>query len=276
MHRLQTLATRIVTVVAIMVTVAHLIPTSQAGFTLVQASGMDLDPIESMAGRDWSSWLDPQPTTYIPSATGTFQDELEESFPTWTFTYDDDGLSGTMTIEHYKATAKIEDSRDAGGADILATYDRATNDPALTSLHFIQLVRVEVIDPATPSVVTFIDPVPNDDDKPFYWTLLELQDRIDEAMGTIEFEDRPWEYAPEPGMTISWTAETMLASWSGGTIRNVTIHDGFRWGFQLTRRGSEPPGGGTLSFVPEPRNQALIGLGLLGLACLFRRRLSCT
>ena len=57
--------------------------------------------------------------------------------------------------------------------------------------------------PRLPGPITYVDPLPNDDTKPFYWTDAE------EAKNASHFDDKPGRPAHPTG-TITWNAVLSL------------------------------------------------------------------
>ena len=93
-----------------------------------------------------------------------------------------------------------------------------TNDPGWTP------VGAPLQNPA----VTYVDPKPNDDTKPFYWTDQEFIDN-----GT-DFEDTPSRPAHPTG-TINWDATLSLVGVNGTTI---THFDSLSYGFSRASDGT--------------------------------------
>ena len=93
-----------------------------------------------------------------------------------------------------------------------------TNDPSNTPVGA----------PLLPAPTTYVDPLPNDDTKPFYWTDAE------EAQNVAHFHDAPGRPAHPTG-TIVWSAILSLAGVNG---KNVTIFDSMTYGFSRASNGT--------------------------------------
>jgi hypothetical protein len=76
--------------------------------------------------------------------------------------------------------------------------------------------------------ITYVDPRPNDDTKPFYWTDAE------EAANLGHFEDTPGRPAHPTG-TITWDA---VLSLGGVNRKEVTRFDSVGYGFRLDSKGT--------------------------------------
>jgi hypothetical protein len=82
--------------------------------------------------------------------------------------------------------------------------------------------------PLLPVPITYVDPRPNDDTKPFYWTDAE------EAANLGHFKDEPGRPAHPTG-TITWAA---VLSLGGVNKKEVTRFDSFGYGFSLDSKGT--------------------------------------
>ncbi|MBX6315011.1 MAG: PEP-CTERM sorting domain-containing protein [Isosphaeraceae bacterium] len=185
-----------------------------------------------------------------------------------------------MTINYYRPAI----DGGSGGARISATYTRAGTDPAISNPTFIQMVDTN--DPLGGTTSPYIDPRPNDDTLPFYWTTGEMAQTTNAGAGTIQFTDfskRSPLANPDymPGWDTYWRGELMLASWAGGTSKDVTIYDGFVWDWYIDVFPPSSPAiassGSAASFdkgpeaVPEPASLSLLAIGGLAMAMMMRR-----
>lgn len=82
--------------------------------------------------------------------------------------------------------------------------------------------------PADGATSPYVDPQPNDDDKPFYWTDGEERD----SNGT--FHDSPTRQAPRSGST-DWDAVVSITEVTG---RSVTVLDSLTYGFSMDSSSS--------------------------------------
>ena len=197
---------------------------ARAAIKILQAVGpADHIPASVCPATDGANVLAPDPVVYLPPP-GLFTPirlELllgDTPWPGWTFKKGK-ALKGTLTVNTYKS---VFDGDHYSGADIEAEYTPAATDPA--GLHFTQLVTTS--DPAAGATSPYIDPFPNDDNLPFYWTQAE-----ETAMGTsLKFSDGSRRSHP-PTSFVTWRGDLYITSWDGKTPGVVTIHDGIRWGF---------------------------------------------
>lgn len=153
---------------------------------------------------------------------------MGNQFPGWTFAGGGQ-LSGTLTVNSYAAAA----TASQGGASISIAYSPGPNDPPLASLHWIQVIWTN--EPLGGATSPYVDPVPNDDNLPFYWTLSEDGSMKNGSTGAYSFSDAPSRgYPPPPDAgvsSVSWGADLYLCSWDGQTT--VTIYDGVNWGWYI-------------------------------------------
>ena len=201
--------------------------------------------------------LNPDPVTYLGTGTQTLRNRLEAEFSGFTFTYHDEGLSGTLNINRYVATSV---GPHTGGAVFEARYTRVATDPLLINLRYIQLVDTN--DPLNGPPGPYIDPRPNDDDLPFYYKTSE--DFIsrsdgdnalggDKGSGTYRFWDRSIRACRDHPDFITWRGDLMLASFiDDGVNKHVDVYDGIRWGWDFT-------------CVPEPSSLVLAVIGVIGI-----------
>lgn len=199
--------------------------------------------------------LIPDPVTYIDQATAAMQAALAAQFSTWNFTFNQGGLAGTININQYKATSLGPHN---GGGLIDLTYTRAESDPLIEHLFWIQLVTTNR--PSGGTTSPYIDPRPNDDSLPFYYTLPQdtQPGNGDKTASTYHFADNSRRDAKLHPELITWRGDLMLASWTDNNTFDVTVYDGIRWGWNFQT-------------VPEPGTLALL-LGAALLLVLQRRR----
>jgi hypothetical protein len=175
---------------------------------------------------DGANVLDPDPATHLapPQAGQGVLAELANGntkFPGWTFNAGA-ALNGMLTIDHYHSHFF---GTHYSGCQFQATYAPAAGDPG--TLRFVQMI--ETSDPAEDgkghqATSPYIDPYPNDDDLPFYYTEKETKE-----WGNV-FNDNPKRDHP-PTSFVTWRGNLYLTSWDGKNPGVVTVHDGVRYGF---------------------------------------------
>lgn len=160
---------------------------------------------------------------------------------------------GEVTLDTYDA---MWNSTIIGGGTIELAYTQSAPVPGGNTLNWIQVIDTNIpLGGATPP---YIDPVPNDDDLPFYWTASEQMDNSTSQM--VSFSDFSRRDASSLATTspITWSAKLFPVEYDGA--RTVVIHDGISWGW-------------TMSVVPEPKSYALMLSGLLIVTWLSRRKI---
>ncbi|WDE02558.1 hypothetical protein [Thalassomonas actiniarum] len=76
----------------------------------------------------------------------------------------------------------------------------------------------------------YVDPRPNDDSKPFYWTDAE------HASSPSTFKDKPWR--PVPGSGTTWWTATLALNGVDDAKKKVTAFDAISYGFTLDSAGT--------------------------------------
>ncbi|WDE09747.1 hypothetical protein [Thalassomonas haliotis] len=76
----------------------------------------------------------------------------------------------------------------------------------------------------------YVDPRPNDDSKPFYWTDAE------HASSPSTFTDKPWRPVPASGTT--WWTATLALNGVDDVKKEVTAFDAISYGFTLDSAGT--------------------------------------
>jgi hypothetical protein len=205
------------------------------------------------------------PTNILPgSPQSRMVGQLQAEFPGWNFVQQILPLSGTLTID--KLDAQIF-APHHGGLDIEARYTRGALDPALGSLHFAQLIDTNV--PLGGAGNPYIDPRPNDDMAPFYWTFTPplIEHMQHETGGNNAFGAFDMEFLDEPSRmcrmhpdSITWRGDLFLTQLVNYNIQaqtgTVHVYDGIRYGFDFV-------------CVPEPATGTIL---LLSIGVFWRRR----
>jgi hypothetical protein len=117
----------------------------------------------------------------------------------------------------------------SGGGSLGVTYDRGSALPAGRQLQWIQVITTN--SPLGGTTSPYLDPRPNDDNLPFYWTSAELPAQT--SGNTVSFTDFSKRPPAELATTdpVDWNAALYLVDWDGGT--SVNVHDGISWGWQM-------------------------------------------
>lgn len=206
------------------------------------------------AGYTGTSTLMPDPIQHLapPAANDlldkTFTADIAQ-YPGWSLNLPGTALNGMLDIATYAAT---DLGGCTGGASIDATYVPAAGDPS--GLTFIQVF-------VDNTAGTHIDPFPNDDTEPMYYTAAERAQR------GLEFMDNPQAGPLPPNDTENTVYSTYLMSFNA-TTHVVTVYDGFTWGYQDVTTGR---GGGGGNGLPEPSTISFCIAGLLMFSLLKRR-----
>jgi hypothetical protein len=241
-----------------------------ANIAVVNPAGANYNLTASGADGDTST-LNPALPLYLPvnalagSAQTRMVNTLVADFPGWTFVQSVLPLNGTLNVDVLKATIFAP---HVGGLDIEARYNRAVTDPALGRLHFAQLIDTNV--PLGGAGNPYIDPRPNDDTSPFYWTydpFLADEHDVHESGGANGFGAFDMEFLDEPKRTCA--SHPSMCTWRGDLFMTemtaynaqtgtgtVYVYDGIRYGFDF-------------QCVPEPASAVLL---ILGFGMLLQRR----
>ncbi|MEG4292164.1 PEP-CTERM sorting domain-containing protein [Microcoleus sp. C2C3] len=229
------------------------------GFTITQPTGAayDLsDPLTNLpTGATGTVTLNPAVVGYLaPPAGGTlftqFGAEAAAQFPNWT-AVSGAALNGILTIDEYNAR---DDGLPGGGASMIATYARVAG-PTIENLRFIQLFTDNT--GANNALVSHIDPFPNDDNLPWYYT--DTEHEQNSTANTMTFRDFPFDTVTTIPFNRTVRFEAYLATFNN-TTKVATIHDGWSWGYDVQA-------------VPEPAT--ILGSAMaLGGGAFFKRKVS--
>jgi len=174
--------------------------------------------------------LNPDPATLAGGASQAVKDRLAAEFAGYTFTYLPTTLKGTINITTYTAFSYGPHN---GAGRIFLTYDRHADDPALGTLNFIQLVTTS--DPLGGGTSPYIDPRPNDDTEPYYWTDAEAVAERNAAAnggdGSLAFRDTSSRNCATHPDNISWRGSLLVAAETGANTAHV--YAGVNWGWDF-------------------------------------------
>jgi hypothetical protein len=194
-------------------------------------------------GQSGTSTLNPDSVFHLdpPEAGSDFMNTFladMAQYPGWT-AITGDPLYGIMQINDYLATAP---EAQYAGARMNATYTPVAGEPE------IDLRWIQMFDSSYSGM--HIDPFPNDDGLPFYYTEPE------HAEWGLTFDDNP-EIGPLPVPWDSTHRFELYLCTSDFITQTITVHDGFCWGYDAMT-------------IPAPASVVFIGL-LIGV----RRRRRC-
>ena len=143
------------------------------------------------------------------------------------------------------------------GGNIVATYQNNTV-PTETP-HFVQFIKTN--QPLGGATSPYVDPAPNDDNLPFYWT--ETERPTFQSGSNLTFKDYSKRstddlFGTSPSLnSITWEADLFYVQWDGGT--EITVEDGMNWGWETK---SATKGAVAGSFVnPAPSSAVISGVG---------------
>lgn len=201
-------------------------------------------PTGAPNGHTCSATLNPANADYLPEPTPRMMAALQAEFPNYTFTA---GwiLCGNLEILSYYARDDTPCPSGRMGAKMEMVFTPGTGDPL--NLRWAQLFDSDMSG-------RHIDPYPNDDDKPFYYT-----DEQEKTYG-LRFVDHPSRPCPCPVGHGHTEFETYLCSYNEGDPTQVIVHDGIRWGYDVD------------CFIPEPGSFLALVCGIAALAGYARRR----
>ena len=231
-----------------------------------------------VGGERWQNRLVPVAVPHLLGASASELAALTAEFPPpaagrpgWVFT-NGNSLPGYLTIDAYDAYMQDPESpRDPSSSTCAyragETIDCATFTYSNPTKGMVGAGVPAQLNPVTPHVLrwiqfictnsprggagqcppeasTYVDPHPNDDTLPFFYT--EAEHRIFSSAKDappLVFNDKPGRSFPASRATVDWRAHLYLAEWNGiapnpglpgGPNGEVTIHDGIEWGFQLS------------------------------------------
>jgi len=292
------LAVRVGAALAIVACSSFIAPANGAIIVNADANGYWVNRFPQDATKRYHVLLDPVPPPHIgPGATAAEMALLAGGFPLPGFSFLNDGpANGEFRVVHYDA-----DVDRSLPFEFTVQYVAGPAGPPPGVLRWIQFIDTNA--PILPGLPRpYLDPQPNDDTLPFYWTNAELPAETALAIGpnfvNLQFKDRP--SRPLNLAPVNWRADLYLASVinvpnpGGGITANVAIHDGLRWGFEIQCPGpgagpnvsggvagdkfemggfkdGSPPPVCRLS-VPEPPVLLLTGLGLFVLGMVRTKR----
>ena len=271
-------------------TILSVLSVPVSAFTIKGPTGAayDLsDPLGDLpAGATGTVTLNPAVVKYlVPPAAGAslftrFKAEAATQFPDWT-AVSGAALGGVLTINQYKARDYVAEPdpeviTPAGGVDMRATYTRAAADPTIANLRFIQLFTDNT--GKNGALVSHIDPFPNDDKLPWYYT--DAEHTKYSTATSMTLIDSPSDPVTSIPFNRTVRFETYLATFDKKT-KVAKIRDGWSWGYDVkavktvkkTTISDGWSGGDDVQPVPEPAT--ILGSAMaLGCGAFFKRKVS--
>ena len=135
------------------------------------------------------------------------------------------GVPGRFSLGTYEAAW----DGTAGGARFTGVYTQQNGIGALQQLNYIQIINTNV--PLGGATSPYIDPQPNDDNLPFYWTKAEAFERgTPNAIRFSDFSTRDQGSLIDAN-PITWSAELypVIDDGAGG----VQVGNGVTWGWDM-------------------------------------------
>ena len=264
-----------------LVVAGHALPHTARAQALVQgdANGnhspeVRVTPDRGVGGERWRTTLVPGAVGAVgPGATKVERARLATDYPPpaggnagWVIA-NGAALPGTITVDHYDA---VEDSLPmpeapadgsvwpdciltAGGNKDCVTirYNNLvggveTNPVAPNVLRWVQFVCTNSplggAGACPPAAAAYVDPQPNDDTLPFYYT--EAEHALFSGAANVPpltFYDKSLRRFPANRVAVNWTAHLYLVEWNGvtpnpampGPNGMLTIRSGVEWGWRL-------------------------------------------
>ena len=143
------------------------------------------------------------------------------------------------------------------GGQIIATYQN--NFLPIGTPNFVQFIETnQPLGGATPP---YLDPVPNDDNLPFYYTEAErTRFQLGNNLSFVDFSSRTTDalFGTSPALnSIIWESDLFYVQWDGGT--EITVEGGINWGWETK---SATKGNSTASFInPGSSTAVFSGVG---------------
>ncbi|SEL89348.1 PEP-CTERM protein-sorting domain-containing protein [Roseateles sp. YR242] len=149
---------------------------------------------------------------------------LTGEYPGWTVSLAN-AAGGVVTPGTYTAGWQ----GGGGGAMFTASYSQTNAVAAGHQLHWVQVIDTN--QPAGGTSTPYIDPRPNDDTLPFYWTTAEVAGKS--TSKTVSFSD--FSRRPPTALSsvnpVTWNASLYAVEYDGNN--SITVHDGVSWGWNM-------------------------------------------
>ncbi|MBN2588490.1 MAG: choice-of-anchor K domain-containing protein [Sedimentisphaerales bacterium] len=211
----------------------------------------DPNPVTRAFSSDGAAVVTTVPITGISSSS--FNTGLVTSeYSSWSV---NTGTSspGTFSVSSYDAGF----TSSSGGAQIQVTYDNGSPVSAGQQLQWVQFISTN--SPLGGTSSPYIDPRPNDDTLPFYWTSAELPSYTSgNSLGFSDFSKRSISQLSTTD-PIEWRANLFQVQWDGATT--ITANDGLQWGWDMKSATEGSASGEFVNPSPSGPPAVLSGVG---------------
>lgn len=160
------------------------------------------------------------------SSAGFDASLITSAYPGWTVNKGAAAAGGAIAQVTYEAAWK---TATTGGARFVADYSQTNAVAAGSKLHWVQIIDTN--QPLGGATSPYVDPRPNDDNLPFYWTSAEqVANSTAQATTFRDFStrNRASLAATNP---VTWNASLYQVEYDGATT--ITVRDGVSWGWTM-------------------------------------------
>lgn len=160
------------------------------------------------------------------SSAGFDASLITSAYAGWTVTKAAAAPGGSIAVGSYDAGWR---TATTGGGKITASYSQTNAVAAGNLLHWVQVINTNI--PLGGATSPYIDPQPNDDNLPFYWTAAEQAGKS--TTKTTTFSDFSTRSQASLATTnpITWNAKLYQVEYDGN--KAVTVRDGISWGWNM-------------------------------------------
>ncbi|NEQ36731.1 MAG: hypothetical protein F6K40_10760 [Okeania sp. SIO3I5] len=221
----------------------------------------DSNPVTRFISPDGATVTELKPISGLSSSsfnTSSFNNSYGGQFSGYTVNTTDSN-DDQIAISTYNAGSlgTAANGLSVIGGQIIATYQN--NVLPIGTPNFVQFIDTNrPLGGATPP---YLDPVPNDDNLPFYYTEGERpRFELGNNLTFVDFSRRTTDalFGTSPALnSITWEADLFYVQWDGGT--EITVEGGINWGWETK---SATKGNSTASFInPGPSSAEFSGVG---------------
>ncbi|KQV96191.1 hypothetical protein ASC91_01115 [Pelomonas sp. Root1237] len=120
-------------------------------------------------------------------------------------------------------------NQGSGGAQFTATYSQTSAVAAGHQLHWLQFIDTN--QPLGGASTPYIDPRPNDDNLPFYWTTSEVAGKSTSKSVAFSDYSKRGANALNAVNPVTWNASLYAVEYDGAT--GITVRGGVTWGWTM-------------------------------------------